>query len=63
MQPLIFTKEEEDVKNITVLRPLGGSDHGIVKGELICKWKSRFTPRKSKAYRKGQYGKMKTKLK
>ena len=60
---LIFTKEEEDIKNITVLRPLGGSDHGIVKGELICKWKSRFTPRKSKAYRKGQYGKMKTKLK
>ena len=27
---LIFTKEEEDVKNIQVLEPLGKSDHGIV---------------------------------
>ena len=27
---LIFTKEEEDVKDIEVLPPLGSSDHGVV---------------------------------
>ena len=38
---LIFTKEEEDVKNIKVLQPLGRSDHGIVTAEYICEWKHR----------------------
>ena len=27
---LIFTKEEDDVKNIKVLPSIGGSDHGIL---------------------------------
>ena len=48
---LILTKEEEDVKNITVLTPIGRSDHGIVKGEFICKCMSRIIPRKIKAFR------------
>ena len=43
---LILTKEEDDVKNVKVLPPIGRSDHGIVKGEFICKWKSRIIPRK-----------------
>ena len=33
---LIFTKEEEDVKNIEVLQPLSKSDHGIVVCDLVC---------------------------
>ena len=55
---LILTKEEEDIKNITILTPIGRSDHGIVKGEFICKWKSRIVPKKIKAYRKGKYDNM-----
>ena len=55
---LILTKEEDDVKNVKVLPPIGRSDHGIVKGEFICKWKSRIIPRKIKAYRKGKYDNM-----
>ena len=45
---LILTKEEEDVKNVKVLPPIGKSDHGVVKGEFICKWKSRIVPKKLK---------------
>ena len=37
---LILTKEEEDVKNIRVLQPLGKSDHGVVVGNFICEWRS-----------------------
>ena len=59
---LILTKEEEDIKNIEVLAPIGRSDHGIVKGEFICKWKSRLLPKISKAYRKGKYANMKSQL-
>ena len=33
---LIFTKEEEDVKDIEVLQPVGKSDHGVVIGAFIC---------------------------
>ena len=43
---LIFTKEEEDVKNVKVLSPIGLSDHGAVIGEFICKWKSRVVPKR-----------------
>ena len=59
---LILTKVEEDIKNIEVLAPIGRSDHGIVKGEFICKWKSRLLPKISKAYRKGKYANMKSQL-
>ena len=52
---LIFTKEEEDVKNVKVLSPIGLSDHGAVIGEFICKWKSRVVPKKTPIYYKGKY--------
>ena len=37
---LIFTKEEDDVKNIEILSPLGKSDHGVVMCDVICEWKA-----------------------
>ena len=52
---LIFTKEEEDVKNIQVLQPLGKSDHGIVVGDFVCEWKNKIKPRKNRMYYRGQY--------
>ena len=52
---LIFTKEEEDVKNIEVLQPLGKSDHGIVLCDLICEWKAKKTFRPRRLYHKGNY--------
>ena len=55
---LIFTKEEDDVKNIRVINPVGFSDHGVVVGELVCKWKSRWVQRKTRAYYKGNYDNM-----
>ena len=52
---LILTKEEEDVKNIQVLEPLGKSDHGIVVGNFICEWRNKTMPKISRIYNKGQY--------
>ena len=52
---LFFTKEEGDMKNIKVLPPIARSDHGIVMGEFICKWKNRVVPKKSPVYTKGNY--------
>ena len=52
---LIFTKEEEDVKNIQVLEPLGKSDHGIVIGNFVCEWKNKVKQRITRMYYKGQY--------
>ena len=52
---LIFTKEEEDIKNVQVLTPIGRSDHGAVIGEFICKWRSRVVPKKTPIYYKGKY--------
>ena len=52
---LIFTKEEDDVKNIEVLPPIGGSDHGVVMGDFICEWKSRSEQKKRKVYFRGAY--------
>lgn len=52
---LIFTKEEEDVKNIEVIQPLGKSDHGIVICDLICEWKSSNKERPRRLYHKGNY--------
>ena len=52
---LIFTKEEEDVKNIQVLQPLGKSDHGVVVGNFICEWRNKVRPRSNRMYHKGQY--------
>ena len=52
---LIFTKEEEDVKNVKVLLPLGRSDHGMVIGEFVCKWRCRFVPKKTPVYFRGKY--------
>ena len=47
---LIFTKEEDDVRNIEVMQPVGNSDHGVVIGDFICEWKSRTQPKKSRSY-------------
>ena len=35
--------------------PIAKSDHGIVIGEFICKWKSRIVPKKTPIYTKGRY--------
>ena len=55
---LVFTKEEEDVKNIEVIQPLGKSDHGIVVCDFICKWKENTIYRPRRLYHKGNYEKM-----
>ena len=52
---LIFTKEEEDVKNIEVLQPLGKSDHGIVVCDLVCEWRAKKEFRPRRLYHKGNY--------
>ena len=52
---LTFTKEEEDVKNIEVMQPLGKSDHGIVICDLICEWKRNDNERPKRLYHKGNY--------
>ena len=53
---LVFTKEEEeDVRNVKVLSPLGMSDHGAVIWEFISKWKSRVVPKKTPVYFRGKY--------
>ena len=52
---LIFTKEENDVKNIEVLNPLATSDHGVVVCDVVCEWRenSVFIPKR--VYHKGNY--------
>ena len=52
---LILTQEEQDIKNIRVLQPIGLSDHGVVTAEFICEWKSRNVPKMRRAYYKGDY--------
>ena len=52
---LIFTKEEEDVKDIEVLQPLGKSDHGVVMGNFVCQWRSRVEQKQRRNYHKGKY--------
>ena len=52
---LIFTKEEEDVRNIEILQPLGHSDHGIVVADFICEWKHRVVKKPRRIYHKGNY--------
>ena len=52
---LIFTKEEGDVKNVELLDPLGGSDHGIVMADYVSEWKSRVVHKPRRMYHKGNY--------
>ena len=52
---LILTQEEQDIKNIKVFQPIGLSDHGVVTAEFICEWKSRNVPKMRRAYHKGDY--------
>ena len=52
---LIFTKEEEDIKNIEVLPPLGSSDHGVVIADFVCEWKSKIVRKPRRMYHKGRY--------
>ena len=52
---LVFTKEEDDVKNIEVLQPLGKSDHGVVICDFICEWKVKTIFRPRRLYHKGNY--------
>ena len=59
---LIFTKEEDDLKNVEALPPIGGSDHAVVIGDFICEWKSRAEPKKRRAYFRGNYDNYNTKL-
>ena len=55
---MIFTNEEDDVKNIEILSPLGKSDHGVVMCDVICEWKTNafFIPKR--LYHKGNYEQM-----
>ena len=55
---MIFTKEEEDVKNIEVIQPLGKSDHGILVFDLIGEWKASTKFRPRRLYHKGNYEEM-----
>ena len=55
---LIFTKEEEDVRNIKVLQPLGKSDHGVVIADFVCEWKSKIEQKPRRMYHKGNYEKI-----
>ena len=55
---LVFTKEEEDIKNIEVFAPLGKSDHGMVVFDFICKWKSNQNLIPRRLYFKGNYEEM-----
>ena len=55
---LIFTKEEEDVRNIEVLQPLGKSDHGVVVADFVCQWKSKIEQKPRRMYHKGNYAKI-----
>ena len=52
---LIFTKEEEDVKNIKVLPPLGESDHDIVVADYVSEWISKVEYKPRRMYHKGNY--------
>ena len=59
---LILTQEEEDIKNVNVLQPMGKSDHGVVTAEFICEWKSRCEPKMRRAYYKGDYSSINNKI-
>ena len=52
---LIFTKEEDDIKNIEVFQPLGKSDHGLIVFDFICKWKTNVEHKPRILYFKGDY--------
>ena len=57
---MIFTNEEDDVKNIEIVNPLGKSDHGVIMCDIICEWKTNafFIP--MRLYHKGNYEQMNT---
>ena len=55
---LIFTKEEDDVKNIEILSPLGKSDHGVVMCDVICEWKAKAFVIPKRLYHRGNYEQM-----
>ena len=59
---LILTQEEEDVRDIEVLQPIGRSDHGVVTAKFMCEWKTKIEPKKHRAYYKGDYTTIATKL-
>ena len=52
---LIFTKEEEDVKNVEILQPLGNSDHGVVVADFVCQFKSKMVTKPRRLYHKGNF--------
>ena len=60
---LIFTKEEEDVRDIKVLQPLGKSDHGVIVADFVCEWKSKIEQKPRRMYHKGNYEKILEELK
>ena len=55
---LIFTKEENDVKNVEILTPLGRSDHARVSADFVSEWKSRVVLKPRRMYSKGKYGRI-----
>ena len=59
---LVFTKEEDDVRNIEVMQPLGKSDHGVVICDLICEWEPKTLYRPRRLYHKGNYAEMNRRL-
>ena len=59
---LTFTKEEEDIRNIQIMSPLGNSDHGVVTCEFVSEWKQKIIRRKRRMYHKGNYEKINEEL-
>ena len=55
---LIFTKEENDVKNIKLWQGAGLSDHAMVEAEFVCEWRGRTVHKPRRMYRKGNYDKI-----
>ena len=53
----------KQANDIRVLHPVVRSDHGIVIGEFICKWKSRIVPKKIPIYTRGRYDNIANRIK
>ena len=52
---LVFTKEEQDVKNIQLADPLGKSDHGVIICDFICVWMPANTFIPKRLYHKADF--------
>ena len=59
---LVFTKEENDVRNIVHLPPLGKSDHEMVTGDFVTEWRSKIVQKPRRMYHKGNFNKINEEL-